>query len=229
MGRHPIGPPLSFTVDRLLAPRLVGRGTVSITSGPFSVYGGVRYDPVRREVRFTPNAGELRAGLRYVFRVSASLAAWDGATLAAPIAVPFVPEGRENPPARPTPSLRRDIAPVLAARCGADGCHGGATPAMGLDLASVEGIVGTAVGVTAAQTANGRARPDYTDPRWGALLRIDPGDAPSQGRPEYSYLLYKALGDGPIRGARMPPEGPPLARDELERLSDWIAAGAPRD
>lgn len=193
------------------------------------MYGGVRYDPVRREVRFTPNADELRMGLRYVFRVSTALAAWDGATLPEAFAVPFVPEGRVPPEPRPMVSLRAEIAPLLVARCGDGRCHGGPTPAMGLDLASVDGIARTAIGVIAAQTANGSRRPDYTDPRWGALLRIDPGDAPAQGRPEYSYLIYKVLGDGPIRGARMPPEGPALSRSELERLSDWIALGAPLD
>jgi hypothetical protein len=28
-------------------------------------------------------------------------------------------------------------------------------------------------------------------------------------------------------GARMPPEGPPLATEEIARVADWIAAGAP--
>lgn len=99
---------------------------------------------------------------------------------------------------------------------------------MGLDLHDADAILATAVGRVSRETANGRGTPDYTDPRWGAMLIVDPGDAPGQGRPEYSYLLYKLLGDGPTRGAAMPP-GAPLSRDEIEAVSDWIAAGAPRN
>jgi hypothetical protein len=66
-----------------------------------------------------------------------------------------------------------------------------------------------------------------TDPAWGTLQRVDPGFAAGQGRPEYSYLVYKLLGDGAVVGARMPPEGPPLATEEIARVADWIAAGAP--
>ena len=47
------------------------------------------------------------------------------------------------------------------------------------------------------------------------------------GRPEYSYLVYKLLGDGPIAGARMPPEGEPLTDEEIDRVARWIGAGAP--
>jgi hypothetical protein len=215
-------------VDRLLAPSTVQRANVRITSGPYSVYGGVRFDPARREVRFVPNASDLRLGLRYVFRVSEGLRAWDGAPLATPVEVPFVPEGRYTPPATDTPSLRRTVAPLLAARCATSGCHGGDAPAMGLDLRDAEALFRTAVGRVARETANGRTLPDYTDPRWGALLIIDPGDAPMQGRPEYSYLIYKLLGDGPTRGAAMPP-GARLSPEEILAISDWIAAGAPRD
>ena len=53
------------------------------------------------------------------------------------------------------------------------------------------------------------------------------GLADGQGRPEYSYLVYKLLGDGPVVGARMPPDGPSLSAEEIARVSDWIAAGAP--
>ncbi|MFO0630601.1 MAG: hypothetical protein U0325_33925 [Polyangiales bacterium] len=199
-----------------------------ITSGPYAVYGGVRFDPARREVRFVPNAPDLRVGLRYVFRVTTGLRAWDGAALATPLEVPFVPEGRYEPPRTAPPSLRLAVAPLLAARCASSDCHGGDAPAMGLDLRDAESVMRTAVGRVARETANGRSAPDYTDPRWGAMLVVDPGDAPGQGRPEYSYLIYKLLGDGPFRGAAMPP-GAPLSRDEVITISDWIAAGALRD
>lgn len=204
------------------------RGTVRVTSGPFTVYSGVRYDPVRRELRVLPNAPDLRPGLRYVFRVSDALRAWDGAALRARLEFPFVPEGRAEPVMSAPPSLRRDVAPLLRARCGNALCHGGEVPAMALDLSSAEGILRTAVGVIAAETSRGGSLPSYTDPQWGALYRIDPGDASGLGRPEYSYLIYKLLGDGPIIGLRMPPDAP-LAARELELISDWISAGAPQN
>lgn len=228
MSLHPQGAPLRFHVDRLLAPSTVQRANVRITSGPYSVYGGVRFDPARHEVRFVPNAADLRLGLRYVFRVSPGLRAWDGAPLADPVEVPFVPVRGEVPPAPAPPSLRQVVAPLLASRCAGERCHGGAAPAMGLDLRDADAVLRTAVGRVARETANGRTAPDYTDPRWGALLIVDPGDAPRQGRPEYSYLIYKLLGDGPARGARMPPDAP-LTAEEVITISDWIAAGAPRD
>lgn len=224
----PIGAPFRIVVDRLLAPSTVTRGALRITSGPFSVYGGVRYDPVRREVRFVPNAPDLRPGLRYVFRVGEALRAWDGAPLLATVDVPFVPQGRAEATAATVPSLRARIAPMFAARCASARCHGGEAPAMGLDLRDADAIIATAVGRIARETDNGRGTPDYTDPRWGALLRIDPGDAPGLGRPEYSYLVYKLLGDGPIRGGRMPPDAP-LPIDDIAAVADWIAAGAPRE
>ncbi len=219
---------MRFSVDRLLAPSTVQRANVRITSGPFSVYGGVRYDPARREVRFVPNAPDLRMGLRYIFRVSEALRAWDGAPLSTPVELPFVPEGRFTPTPTEPPSLRRTIAPLLATRCATAVCHGGDAPAMGLDLRDADALLRTAVGRVARGTANGRTLPDYTDPRWGALLIIDPGDAPMQGRPEYSYLIYKLLGDGPVRGGVMPPDAR-LSPEEITTISDWIAAGAPRD
>jgi hypothetical protein len=228
VSRHPLGAPLRFRVDRLLAPSTVQRANVRVTSGPFSVFGGVRYDPARREVRFVPNTPDLRAGLRYIFRVTEGLRAWDGAPLAATVEVPFVPEGRVDPPRAEAPSLRRTVAPLLAARCASADCHGGDAPALGLDLRDADAVMRTAVGRVARETANGRMLPDYTDPRWGAMLIVDPGDAPMQGRPEYSYLIYKLLGEGPMRGAAMPP-GARLSPEEVIAVSDWIAAGAPRD
>ncbi len=228
VGAHPAGPALVATFDRLLAPSTVNTGTFVVRSGVVGVFGGVRYDPVRRSVSFLPDARAFRRALQYEFFVAPTVRAWDGARLAAPVTVRFVPGALETVPPAPTVSLARDVAPLLAARCATASCHGGATPVMGLDLSSAAALRRTTIRVTARERpAAGPATTTSADPAWGALDRVDPGFAMGQGRPEYSYLVYKLLGDGPVVGARMPPEGAPLTQDEMARVSDWIAAGAP--
>lgn len=229
VGAHPVGPPLVATFDRLLAPSTVHAGTVVVRSGVLGVFGGVRYDPVRRAVRFVPDARAFRRALQYEFAVTAGVRAWDGGGLAAPLSVRFMPGATEPAPAPPAVSLARDVAPLLAARCATARCHDADAPAMGLDLSSAAALRRTAIRVPARERpAPGPAiSTTAADPAWGALERVDPGFVAGQGRPEYSYLVYKLLGDGPVVGARMPPEGPALPLDDIARVADWIAAGAP--
>ncbi len=225
---HPIGLPLTLTFNRLLAPSTVNDATVYVRSGALGVFGGFRYDMVRRRVLFVPDMRALRPSLQYDLVVTASLRAWDGAALDNPLTLRFAPGAMVAAPSRALPSLARDVAPLLAARCATAGCHGGAEPVLGLDLSSPDAILRTALRVPARE----RPAPSSSalapgDPRWGAMARIDPGNAAGQGLPEYSYLVYKVLGDGPVIGARMPPEGPALTDDETTRVADWIAGGAP--
>lgn len=225
---QPAGPPLSITFNRLLAPSTIHGGTVQVTSGAIGVFGGLRYDVIRRRVEFIPDARAFRRTIQYEFAIRGDLRAWDGAPLANPAVIRFVAGDAVTPPARPTRTLSRDVAPLLAARCATAGCHVGAEPAMGLDLSSAGAIVRTALRVASRERpAPGPAGASPGDPRWGAMLRIDPGVSPQQGRPEYSYLVYKILGDGPVIGARMPPDGPPLSDEESAAVADWIALGAP--
>jgi hypothetical protein len=101
---------------------------------------------------------------------------------------------------------------------------------MALDLSSPEAIVRSTSRVVARQRpAVGASVNTSSDPAWGSLMRVDPGTLDGFGRPEYSYLIYKVLGDGPIVGERMPPTGGSLAIDEISTLADWIAAGAPNN
>ncbi|MBI5516800.1 MAG: hypothetical protein HY909_23650 [Deltaproteobacteria bacterium] len=228
MARLPLGPALRVRFNRRLSPRSVNRATVSVTSGGLSVFGGVRYDPVLRDVWYQPNPGELRQGLEYVLTVRSTVTSWDGVLLGRDHEVHFIPQGRAGDPPLPQGSLARDIAPLFLVRCVDAGCHGSVAPALGLDLSSPEAIRRTAVGVAARQRpAPGPAGVTVTDPHWGPLARVDPGVTAGQGRPEYSYLLYKLLGDGPVVGSRMPLGREPLAEAELSRVSSWIAAGAP--
>lgn len=226
MSTLPSGLPITLRFDRLLAPSTVQRATVSLRTGALGVFCGVTYDPVARVVVVQPNPAEMRPGLQYVLRVEPGLLGWDGSALAAPFTVRFVAGPRVSPPSpEPVPSLARDIAPRLAARCGDARCHGGVAPVMGLDLSSASALRATTLRVLARQRPEGPWV--QSAPRWGALPRIDPGVAEGQGRPAMSYLLYKILGDGPIAGARMPPEGDALTDDETTQIARWIAAGAP--
>jgi len=218
--------PLVLHFDRLLAPSTVNRATVSLRSGGLGVYLGVVYDPVTQTVTLRPNANEVRPGLQYVLTVDPGLEGWDGSRLAAPFTLRLLAGPRQSPPAAPAPpSLSREVGPLLAARCGASACHGGPTPSMGLDLSTPEALRRTTLGVMARQRPEGVWV--QSAPRWGALPRIDPGVAEGQGRPAMSYLVYKLLGDGPIAGARMPPDGAALTQEEIAQVAGWIAAGAP--
>ena len=53
------------------------------------------------------------------------------------------------------------------------------------------------------------------------LLRINPGF------PEKSYLLQKLEQEKPLIGGQMPLGGPPLSREQIEIIRQWISAGAP--
>lgn len=141
----------------------------------------------------------------------------------------------------------RSVAEILGARgCGSGGCHGGAEPAAGLDLASNEGLLHTAVEVVAhgAQTGGGAHDPEANPARFGRAMPVI-----ARGAPGLSYLLYKVLAspqtplEAPISeaerervqntiivGAPMPPDDAPAAQlraGEAEWLADWVIQRAP--
>lgn len=225
-GSHPIGPPLRVRFDRLLAPSSIDRAQLRLTTGGLQAFAGLRYDPIDRTLSLYPNPNDLRPGLEYVFTVDVGLRGWDGSAMSHPIEVRFRPTVRVAVAPPRDVSLRRELAPLLAARCTGSGCHGGDDPAMGLDLSTPDAIRTTAVGILARERG-GRAFLETLDPRWSTLPRVDPGITAGQGRPEYSYVVYKLLGDGPIWGARMPRGRAPLSDEETRLVADWIAAGAP--
>lgn len=212
--------------DRLLAPSTIDRAQMRVTTGGLQAFGGLRYDVLRRELSLYPNPNDLLPGLEYVLTVDVGLRGWDGSALAAPMVVRFRPTTRESVPRDAVPSLRGDIAPLFSRSCTGVGCHGSIASAMSLDLSSPAALRASTVGVLARQRGD-RASLEMLDPRWSALPLIDPGITAGQGRPEYSYLVYKLLGDGPIWGARMPPGRPPLRDEEIRLVVDWVTAGAP--
>lgn len=225
---HPAGPALSITFNRRLAPSTVHGGNLLVRSGAVGVFTGLRYDVVRRRVDLVPDARSFRRTIAYDLVVTADVRAWDGASLERPLELRFLIGPNAPATAWPAPSLSRDVAPLLASRCATAGCHAGTNAVMGLDLSSPSAIVRTTLRVPSIERpAAGATARSPSDPRWGAMLRVDPGTSAGQGRPEYSYLVYKILGDGPVIGARMPPDGPALTDDECALVADWIALGAP--
>jgi hypothetical protein len=96
-------------------------------------------------------------------------------------------------------------AELLAPKCSRSGCHGGETPAAGLNL-SKGAAYDALVGVSAQR------RPDR--------LLVNPGD------PEGSYLVQRLVPEGDT--PHMPLGGSPLPDAEVERVRAWIRDGAKR-
>lgn len=115
----------------------------------------------------------------------------------------------EPPPPPPILAVPDSIQEVFTNNCGfAGGCHGGATPAQGMQL-----------GVD--------ARRSWTDiinvaATWdGAYNRITPGDSLN------SYLVMKLRDDPRILGNPMPLGGYPMDPALVMRIAAWTAQGAP--
>ena len=107
-----------------------------------------------------------------------------------------------------SPTLSSIQSSVFSQSCAFVGCHGGDTPAQGLELApgaAFENLVGA---------------PSSEQP---SFLRVKPGDAGD------SYLFMKLVGDRRIDGERMPFGGDPLDITQLDAIMTWIENGAPND
>lgn len=104
-----------------------------------------------------------------------------------------------------TPTFTAIQADILTPSCAFSTCHGGGSPAQGLDLtegAAYDAIVGV---------------PSTLDT---SLALVEPGDA------QASYLYLKSAGQA-LGDAMPPPTG--LEADRLANLAAWIDAGAPND
>lgn len=99
------------------------------------------------------------------------------------------------------PSFANSIQPVLAARCGIVGCHGGSSAEGGLNLGAV----------TYHNVLHGSGN-------HGPILVVGNGAASS---------LYYKMTTSPQFESRMPPGGPYVPTSDIQRLKDWIDAGAP--
>jgi len=117
---------------------------------------------------------------------------------------PTVGDARPNDaPPTPAATLTQLQTDIFTPRC--TGCHGGATPAASMSLASGSTYTST-VNVMSGEIA--------------ALKRILPGD------PANSYLVQKVEGASGILGAQMPRGLPPLSADDIAKIRSWVAAGA---
>ncbi|MDP3277631.1 MAG: hypothetical protein Q8Q09_20785 [Deltaproteobacteria bacterium] len=211
--------PLLLRFSRPLSPRSVNRQAVILSTGGVRLSLRLRTLPVEASVIVTPEPSEVRQDVEYVLTVSDQLRSWDGISLANPqmFRIRFVPGGGASPP---MVSLRGEVMPVLLRACGASACHGGTEPVMGLSLDRAEGILSTAVGVASRQHESPTGSQERSDPQWAGLLRVVPFE------PEQSYLLYKLLGQGPIRGAAMPRGAARLTGPELDLVQRWVLEGA---
>lgn len=214
-----VGEPIALWFDRPLWPRSINRATITVQSGGVSLTPRLRYEPVQHAVRVLVDPAEVRDDLEYELSVRGGITAWDGAvaTGQATLRLRFV---RRTPVATRSVSFRYEVAPLLRERCASAACHGGAQPAMGVDLSSPEAIVRTTV---AAPSRLWSGFPPGGDFYWAGMSLVE------RGSPGESFLLYKLLGDGPMRGAQMPRGAAPLSASELQRISDWIAEGAVDD
>jgi len=97
---------------------------------------------------------------------------------------------------------------IFSQSCAFSGCHGGSSPAQGMDLRA-GAAYSNIVNVPSSQQSS--------------LDRIEPSD------PDDSYLYLKVLGDSSITGSRMPRGGSMLSQNLLDLLRDWIERGAPND
>lgn len=95
---------------------------------------------------------------------------------------------------------------IFGAIC--SGCHTGGTAPRGLRLDSEENSYTYLVNQTADEVP--------------ALMRVNPG------KPDESYIIRKLEGAAGIVGAQMPLGGPYLTQQQINKVRDWIANGAPR-
>lgn len=238
-------------LDRYLDPSTAVRQAVLVYTGSeeLSVFFQPEYDVVERVVsyRLVPGA-RLAPGARYtveIFRAEGrdtdGLRAFDGAPVgegAVPLVFDFRTQRLDLPDRTepPAPATCADVlAAFKAAGCAGQSCHDSATPRMGLDLSSREGLLTTAISRVAhqAETGSKAGAPLEDPPRVGTQMPIiDPG------RPDNSYLLYKllrkarnfdntALGCSSAHGVPLAGTCPKPDAAESARLREWFVRGEP--
>ncbi|MGE0785883.1 MAG: Ig-like domain-containing protein [Sandaracinaceae bacterium] len=223
-------------VDPYVAPRVyfdrpvffgdIHRGRMSLRSGARAAFLSGWFDPVDRVLTIENLTPPIAPDVVHRLTVT-GIRDLDLDEMPDDYVVAFT-TGEDGGPPRPADAVGwSSVAPIFE-RCAVDGCHGGSTPMLGLDLSSPDAIERTAVGVGAIETRVGTQGDTVWrgSPTLGGMARIEA--RAGLGDPARSYLLYKVIGDPHAVGARMPPPpDAPLDPSELRALSRWIRAGAP--
>jgi hypothetical protein len=102
-------------------------------------------------------------------------------------------------------SFANDVQPIFTTNCALSGCHTGANPTGSLNLSA---------GSSRAQLVNIAAV------GFPGATRVIPGDASN------SYLIRKLEGGPNISGSRMPEGAAALPAATIQKIRDWITAGA---
>jgi hypothetical protein len=135
-------------------------------------------------------------GLVWVLLLLLSACAGNGEGLDEPDEEPFVPPPQEAPAFSDIQTMI--FIPICV-------CHVGAAAPLGLVLDTADSI-NMLVNIPSAEV------PD--------LFRVEPGN------PDDSYLVRKLEGGPGIVGSQMPLGGPPLDQDMIDKVREWIMAGA---
>ena len=148
----------------------------------------------------------LRSDLRVVdVVIEGTLVLADGSAFAARQAASLSLPFSGQPDAAPKVTLAQLSNEIFTPRCAVSFCHSGGSPASGMSLAA-DRIAAQILNVDSVENS--------------ALKRVEPGN------PDDSYLLRKVQGRN-ITGGQMPADGTALSAEEIEKIRQWIAAGAP--
>jgi hypothetical protein len=97
--------------------------------------------------------------------------------------------------------MQQKAAAIFKAECAIAGCHRGNHPQKDMNLEPDNFLFAT-INVVSQEKKD--------------LKRIDTVN------PAKSYLLMKIKGEKGIKGSRMPDEAPPLKKEEIKAIEDWI-------
>lgn len=215
--------PIEFDYDQILSPRSVVRANFSLRSADLGVNLRLRWEPVQRRVQLLFSPAEIRPELEYILTIRDGLLSWDGVPTGRTTAYRLRFYAGDLAVAPSVVSFSADIAPLFRRSCVGSGCHGPREPVMGLDLSSSIGVATSAIGVLSRENPSMTGGIDRTEPQWSGIPRIAPGE------PEQSYLVYKIVGAGPMRGSPMPFNGTLISETEQLQISTWIQQGARLD
>ncbi len=99
--------------------------------------------------------------------------------------------------------MQLKVAAIFKANCAITGCHRGTHPKKDLNLEPDKFLPYT-VNVASQEKKE--------------LKRVDTTN------PEKSYLLMKIKGEKGIKGSRMPDDAPPLKKEQIKAIEDWIVS-----